>query len=63
MNMHRARQLPSRRNACQQETVLGILAAVRTYLQGIFSLHAQLLGSGLSFTLGRGADEPSRRRR
>jgi uncharacterized membrane protein YccC len=33
---------PSRRNPCQQETVLGILAAVRTYQQVILSLHAQL---------------------
>jgi uncharacterized membrane protein YccC len=40
---------PSRRNACQQETVLGILAAVRTYLHGILSLHAQLPAKGPAF--------------
>jgi uncharacterized membrane protein YccC len=40
---------PSRRNACQQETVLGILAAVRTYLQGTSSLHAQLPAKGPAF--------------
>jgi uncharacterized membrane protein YccC len=40
---------PSRRNACQKETVLGILAAVRTYLQGILSLHAQLPAKGPAF--------------
>jgi uncharacterized membrane protein YccC len=40
---------PSRPNACQQETVLGILAAVRTYLQGILTLHAQLPAKGPAF--------------
>jgi uncharacterized membrane protein YccC len=40
---------PSRRNPCQQETVLGILAAVRTYLQGILTLHAQLPAKGPAF--------------
>jgi uncharacterized membrane protein YccC len=33
---------PSRRNAFQPEQVLGILAATRTYVQAILSLHAQL---------------------
>jgi uncharacterized membrane protein YccC len=37
---------PSRRDRCQQETVIGILAAVRTYLEGILSLHAQLPAKG-----------------
>jgi uncharacterized membrane protein YccC len=40
---------PSRRNAGQQNTVLGILAAVRTYLQEILSLHAQLPAKGPAF--------------
>ena len=40
---------PSRRNACQQEMVLRILAAVRTYLLGILSLHAQLPAKGPAF--------------
>jgi uncharacterized membrane protein YccC len=33
---------PSRRDPCQQETVLGILTAVQTYLRGILTLHAEL---------------------
>jgi uncharacterized membrane protein YccC len=40
---------PSRPNRCQQEMVLGILATVRTYLQGILTLHAQLPVRGPAF--------------
>jgi uncharacterized membrane protein YccC len=40
---------PSQRNPCQPETVLGILAVVRTYLQGILTLHAQLPAKGPAF--------------
>jgi uncharacterized membrane protein YccC len=37
---------PSRRNACHPDQVLGILAATRTYVQGISSLHSQLPAKG-----------------